>query len=182
MTLSIDALSAMDRDAFTKALDGIWEHSPWVAERSWEKRPFADVASLHHAMAGVVTAASEAKQLALIKAHPELAGRAAIRGELTAESRQEQGGVGLDRCSPEEFARLTDLNAKYNAKFGHPFIIAVRGHTRASIIEAFSSRLDNAPQAERAESLAQIAKIALLRLNDRIPAASSAGHRDQPQA
>jgi len=182
MTLSIDALSALGRDAFTEALDGIWEHSPWVAERSWETRPFADVASLHHAMVSVVSAASDAEKLALIRAHPELAGRAAIRGELTEESRQEQGGAGLDRCSPEEFARLTDLNRAYNKKFGHPFIIAVRGHTRATIIEAFASRLDNTPEAERAECLAQIARIALLRLQDRFAAAASAGYRDQPQA
>jgi len=182
MTLSIDALSALDRASFTKALDGIWEHSPWVAERSWEARPFAEVASLHHAMVSVVSAASDAEKLALIRAHPELAGRAAIRGELTEESRQEQGGVGLDRCSPEEFTRLTDLNHTYNEKFGHPFIIAVRGHTRTSIIEAFASRLNNTPDTERAECLAQIAKIALLRLQDRFPAAASADHRDQPQA
>jgi 2-oxo-4-hydroxy-4-carboxy-5-ureidoimidazoline decarboxylase len=170
MNLSIEALSALDRDSFTKALDGIWEHSPWVAERSWDARPFADLASLHHAMLSVVNAASDAEKLALIRAHPELAGRAAIRGELTAESRQEQGGVGLDRCSTEEFARLTDLNRQYNEKFGHPFIIAVRGHTRVTIIEAFASRLANTPSVERAECLAQIARIALLRLQDRLVA------------
>jgi len=168
MNLSIEALAAMDRAQFVAALDGIWEHSPWVAERCWDALPFADVASLHAAMAAVVDSASDAEKLALIRAHPELAGRAAIRGELTAESRQEQGGVGLDRCSPEEFARLTDLNAAYNRKFGHPFIIAVRGHTRASIIEAFATRLGNTPEAERAECLSQIARIALLRLQDRL--------------
>jgi len=166
------ALSTLDRGQFVKALDGIWEHSPWVAERSWDARPFADVASLHAAMVGVVDAASDAEKLALIRAHPELAGRAAIRGELTEESRQEQGGVGLDRCTPEEFAQLTDLNGRYNEKFGHPFIIAVRGHTRASIIEAFATRLENTPEAERAECLTQIARIALLRLQDRFAASS----------
>jgi len=179
MRLTAAALSAMDRDAFVNALDGIWEHSPWVAERSWNARPFADVDSLHAAMVSVVDAASDAEKLALIRAHPELAGRAAIRGELTAESRQEQGGVGLDRCSPEEFARLTDLNRAYNEKFGHPFIIAVRGHTRASIIEAFASRLASTPQDERAECLAQIARIARLRLGDRVAEDSPAGNRDQ---
>jgi 2-oxo-4-hydroxy-4-carboxy-5-ureidoimidazoline decarboxylase len=182
MSLSIEALSALDRDAFVVALDGIWEHSPWVAERCWDARPFADVGALHAAMVSVVDQASDAEKLALIKAHPELAGRAAIRGELTAESRQEQGGVGLDRCSPEEFARLTDLNARYNATFGHPFIIAVRGHTRASIIEAFASRLGNSPEAERAECLAQIARIALLRLQDRVAIVAPVDRRDHGQA
>jgi 2-oxo-4-hydroxy-4-carboxy-5-ureidoimidazoline decarboxylase len=182
MILSFDALSAQDRESFVKALDGIWEHSPWVAERSWDARPFADVAALHEAMVRVVRAASDAEKLALIRSHPELAGRAAIRGELTAESRQEQGGVGLDHCTPEEFARLTDLNCQYNEKFGHPFIIAVRGHTRASIIEAFATRLENIPAAERAECLAQIARIALLRLQDRFASSPPDGSRDERQA
>jgi OHCU decarboxylase len=163
----VGEVSGMDQAAFVAALEGIWEHSPWIAARAWALRPFADAAALHAAMVAVVAAASEAEQLALIRAHPELAGRAAIRGELTEESRSEQGGVGLDRCSPEEFARLTELNARYTARFGFPFVIAVRGHTRASIIAAFAARLENDAAVEQQTCLAEIGKIAWLRLSDR---------------
>jgi OHCU decarboxylase len=158
----------MDQAAFVSALEGIWEHSPWIAARAWAARPFADAAALHAAMVAVVAAATQAEQLALIRAHPELAGRAAIRGELTAESRSEQGGAGLDRCSPEEFAQLTALNARYNARFGFPFVIAVRGHTRGSIIAAFKARLENEAGVERRTCLDEIGKIGWLRLGDRV--------------
>lgn len=166
--VSVAALSALEREAFVVALDGIFEHSPWVADAAWSARPFADRNDLLDALVTAMRSAPEALQLALIRAHPELAGRAAVRGELTVESRGEQAGAGLDTCSAEEFERLQQLNTSYIAKFGFPFILAVRGYDRAGIIERFAARLGNTPEAEFDEALTQIAKIAALRLADRV--------------
>src|SRR6516225_9475053 len=138
--ISLAELNTLPTADFVAVLGGIFEHSPWVAERVAEQRPFASRLDLHTAMCAAVDAAREAEQLALIRAHPELAGRAAVRKELTAESTREQAGAGLDQCSPEEFARLQELNATYNARFGFPFILAVRGHARASVIDACATR------------------------------------------
>ena len=157
-------LNAAPREDFVARLDGVFEHSPWVAERAFERRPFATRQALHAAMVRAVEEAGPERQLALIRAHPELAGRAAVRGEMTDFSKQEQGGSGLLDCSPEEFARLQDLNRRYVEKFGFPFIIAVRGLDRAAIMEAFARRVENTPEAEMAEALRQIARIAGLRL------------------
>lgn len=170
-TPRIDQLSALERADFVNVLDGIFEHSPWVAERAWERRPFADAAALCEALVAAMMSASREEQLALIRAHPELAGRVAVAGMLTEESSREQTGARLDCCSPEEFARLRALNASYNARFGFPFIVAVRGLDRAGIIERFAVRLENEPEVEFAEALCQIARIAALRLQDRFPEA-----------
>ncbi|MCI3208400.1 MULTISPECIES: 2-oxo-4-hydroxy-4-carboxy-5-ureidoimidazoline decarboxylase [Pandoraea] len=163
---TVAQLSALPRAEFIAALDGIFEHSPWVAEAAWEDRPFATVNALHDAMCQAVIDAGEAPQLALICAHPELAGKAAVRGELTAESTREQAGAGLDQCSAEEFARLTELNDAYKTKFGFPYILAVRGHTRSSIIENFATRLESSRADEIEECLRQIFRIAGFRLQD----------------
>lgn len=163
---TVAELSALPRAEFIAALDGIFEHSPWVAEAAWEDRPFATVNALHDAMCQAVIDAGETQQLDLIRAHPELAGKAAVRGELTAESTREQAGAGLDQCSAEEFARLTELNDAYKAKFGFPYILAVRGHTRSSIIENFATRLENSRADEIEECLRQIFRIAGFRLQD----------------
>ncbi|MEN3112612.1 2-oxo-4-hydroxy-4-carboxy-5-ureidoimidazoline decarboxylase [Uliginosibacterium paludis] len=168
---AIDQVSGLERAEFVQALEGIFEHSPWVAERAWLRRPFADIEALREAMVSVMMQASHEEQLALIRAHPELAGRAAVAGELTEASTREQSGARLDKCSPEEFARLQALNAQYNARFGFPFILAVRGLDRAGIIERFAERLENSPQTEFAEALNQIARIASLRLAERFPSA-----------
>ncbi len=168
--MKLDELNALARAAFVARLGGVFEHSPWVAEGAWPRRPFADVGALHAAMCAAVAAAGEAPQLALISAHPELAGGAAIRGELTDASTREQRGAGLDQCSPDEYARLTALNAQYGAKFGFPVIIAVRGHTRTSIIEAMATRLGNDRATELAEALKQIERIARFRLEAMIDA------------
>jgi 2-oxo-4-hydroxy-4-carboxy-5-ureidoimidazoline decarboxylase len=162
--LRLAAVNALDREAFVALLGGIFEHSPWVAAAAWEVRPFASTDSLHAAMVAAVDRAGEARQLELLRAHPELAGKAAIRGELTDDSAQEQASAGLDRCSPEEFARLQALNATYNAKFGFPFIVAVKGLDRAGVLQQFAARLEHDPAAEFREALAQVAKIARLRL------------------
>ena len=166
--LTITALNTMPPADFTARLGAIFEHSPWVAERASARRPYASVAQLHAAMADVVRGASEEERLRLIRAHPELAGRAAVRGELTEESTREQKGAGLDQCSPEEFERMQDLNRRYNEKFGFPFVIAVKGHDRHSILRAFAERLGNAPEVEAAECIEQIIRIGGFRLADAV--------------
>jgi 2-oxo-4-hydroxy-4-carboxy-5-ureidoimidazoline decarboxylase len=166
--MSLSSLSSLDRDQFVAALDGVFEHSPWVAERAWAERPFTSTAALRQALAHAMWAASRDEQMALVRAHPELAGRAAIRGELTAESTREQAGARLDACTPDEFARLQALNADYNAKFGFPFIMAVRGFDRTQIIAQFDARLRNTADDEFREALTQIERIATLRLGDMI--------------
>jgi OHCU decarboxylase len=165
---SLSALNRASRSAFTAILGDVFEHSPWVAERTAAGRPYADIASLHAAMRQQVEQADPAARLALIRAHPELAGKAALRGQLTADSSREQKGAGLDLCSPEEFERLHALNNAYNQKFGFPFIVAVRGHTRSSILDLLERRLQNDSATEMGESLQQIYRIALLRLQDRV--------------
>ncbi len=163
--MTLDTLNGMDRAAFVATLGAIFEHSPWVAERAYAARPFASVEALHAAMRGAVDAASDAERLALLRAHPELAGRAMVRAELTADSIDEQAGAGLTRCSPEEFARLQELNARYNARFGFPFILAVKGWDRAGIIGEFARRAERDRATEFAECLAQVAVITRLRLD-----------------
>ncbi len=167
-TLTAAELSALDQAAFTDFLAAIYEHSPWIPERSWPQRPFASRDALHAAMAATLAAASEAEKLQLIRAHPELAGKAAIRGTLTDDSRREQSGAGLDQCSPDEFALIRRLNADYRDKFGFPFIIAVKGLGRADIIAAMQRRLAHDPATEFDEALAQIHRIAGFRLADKL--------------
>ncbi|MDB5747378.1 MAG: allantoate amidohydrolase [Massilia sp.] len=167
---TLASLNTLDAAAFVAALDGIYEHSPWIPERAFARRPFASLASLKLALQQAVNEASDAERLALLRAHPELAGKAAIAGELTQESTSEQAASGLNLCSPAEYARLHQLNLEYNAKFGFPFILAVkgptgRGLTRAAIIETFARRLKNARADELAEALRQVHRIAEIRLN-----------------
>jgi 2-oxo-4-hydroxy-4-carboxy-5-ureidoimidazoline decarboxylase len=157
-------INVIDRGAFVAALGGIFEHSPWVAERAFPDRPFASAGALHAAMLAVVDRAIDGEKLALLRAHPELAGKAAIRGELTIDSNAEQAGAGLNQCSPQEFARINDFNSRYNAKFGFPFILAVKGLDRADILREFARRLDHDRAVELAEALAQVGKIARFRL------------------
>jgi 2-oxo-4-hydroxy-4-carboxy-5-ureidoimidazoline decarboxylase len=159
-------LSAMSESDFVAALGGIFEHSPWVARGAHAAKPFASLNALHSAMVDTVSRASQEQQLALIRAHPELASKAAQRKELTAASNNEQSGAGLTECSPEEFQRLHDLNREYNGRFGFPFILAVRGHTRQSVIETFARRVTSDREVEMRECLSQIAKIASFRLHD----------------
>ncbi|PKO58953.1 MAG: OHCU decarboxylase [Betaproteobacteria bacterium HGW-Betaproteobacteria-18] len=166
--MTLDQLNSLDHGAFVARLGGIFEHSPWVAERVVAQRPFASVDALHAAMVEVVAAASNTEKLVLIRAHPQLAGKAAIRNELTAASRSEQHGAGLDQCSADEFSRITELNDAYQQRFGFPFILAVRGHGRDSIIANMAERLNNAPTHEHDEALRQIARIARFRLSDLI--------------
>ncbi|MBD8525668.1 2-oxo-4-hydroxy-4-carboxy-5-ureidoimidazoline decarboxylase [Pseudomarimonas arenosa] len=163
--MKLSELNTLERPEWLKSLGGIFEHSPWVAAAVFEQRPFPSVDALHDAMCGVVLDAPADQRLALIRAHPQLASKAAVRGELTAASNQEQSGAGLTECTPEQFAHLNELNAAYNAKFGFPFILAVRGHTRESVIAEMERRLVNQVEDEFVEALRQIERIALLRLH-----------------
>ncbi len=162
--MSLAELNAASREHFVASLAGIYEHSPWVAEAVVDKRPFADLDALTAAMAAAVAQADPAQQLELIRAHPQLAGKLAIAGELTEASRREQQGAGLDRCSPQEFAELSRLNAAYQDRFGFPYILAVAGHTRSSILANLAQRVESTPATEYAEALRQIDRIAGLRL------------------
>lgn len=156
-----------DQQEFVARYGGIYEHSPWVAEQAWLQLPEQYTAeSLTRVMAACVDAASEAEQLRLIRAHPDLAGRAAVQGELTAESADEQASAGIDQCTPEEFARFKDLNARYKSRFGFPFVMAVRGSNRHAILAAFEERLQNSAAAEVARALSEIHTIARLRLDE----------------
>jgi 2-oxo-4-hydroxy-4-carboxy-5-ureidoimidazoline decarboxylase len=165
---TLDQLNTADRASFVATLGGIFEQAPWVPERACARRPFATLADLFDAMAEAVAKASEAEQAALIRGHPELAGKVARAGAMTAESRREQGGLGLDRLSDEAFARFERLNAAYRQRFGFPFIICVRRHTRDSILDSFERRLGNDAASERAAALAEIGHIARLRLADAV--------------
>jgi 2-oxo-4-hydroxy-4-carboxy-5-ureidoimidazoline decarboxylase len=158
------ALNAADRDGFVAALGGVFENAPWVARQAHVTRPFATVADLHRALMAAVAAAGDAEQLAFMRGHPELGSRTARAGAMTAESRQEQGGLGLDRLSEAEFQRFEQLNAAYRARFGIPFIICVRRHTRASLLGECERRLANSLEAERAAALEEIGHITRLRL------------------
>lgn len=162
--MSIDELNALDLAAFSARLGSIFEHSPWVAEDVWPLRPFTGIGDLHAAMCKSVVDAGGDAQMELLRAHPQLAGKAALRGELTADSTREQQGAGLDQCSADELARLHALNARYEQRFGFPFILAVRGHTRASILDNLAARIDNPHDEEFAEALHQVERIALFRL------------------
>ena len=172
MKASIEALDRADPQTFARLLDGIYEHSPWIAAQSYDKRPFGTLANLKLALAATVTDAGQDAQLALIRAHPELAGRAMAERTLTAESTDEQGRAGLTACTPEELATLQRLNAEYRAKFGFPFMLAVRGPratglSKAEILATFERRLGNPADYEFAEALRSIHRVAEIRLDDR---------------
>ena len=182
MTLTLERLAAASQADFTRLLDGTYEHSPWIAARAWAQRPFASLAALKRALAQVVREATRDEQLALIRAHPELAGKAMVAGTLTVESTREQGKAGLTHCSPQEFARIQELNARYNEKFGFPFVLAVRGPRgtglhRHQIITAFERRLQHHPDFEFAEALRNIHRIAEIRLDDSFGTEPTLGHQ-----
>jgi 2-oxo-4-hydroxy-4-carboxy-5-ureidoimidazoline decarboxylase len=163
---SIAGLNAADRAAFVAAIGFAFEHSPWIAAAAWERRPFADLDALHAALVAVVAAAPPARQVELIAAHPDLAGRVAREGRLSAASRGEQAAAGLDRLSPAQHARFDAANAAYRARFGFPFVICAREHDTDAILTALERRASNPRELEIATALAEIAKIARLRLAD----------------
>jgi 2-oxo-4-hydroxy-4-carboxy-5-ureidoimidazoline decarboxylase len=162
--IGLDDVNAMDRDAFREAFGGVFEHSPWVADVAWSSRPFSSLDDLHAAMAAAVRAAAPEDRLALLHAHPELAGEAMRRRLLTAASTGEQAGAGLDALGREEADRFDTLNRAYRERFGFPFIIAVKDHTRDGILADFARRLGNDPGTELETAIAQVMRIARLRL------------------
>jgi 2-oxo-4-hydroxy-4-carboxy-5-ureidoimidazoline decarboxylase len=162
---SVPRVNSMDLDAFVYRYGGIYENSSWVAEESFgDVADPADVESLEVIFAECVDNASLDRRLGLIRAHPDLAGRAAVAGELTDASTEEQSSAGIDQCSPEEFARFQDLNERYKEKFDFPFVMAVRGGNRHDILSAFEQRLRNDPEVEFERAISEIHKIAKLRL------------------
>jgi 2-oxo-4-hydroxy-4-carboxy-5-ureidoimidazoline decarboxylase len=158
---SLSELNTMPQDAFMAALGEIFENTPAIAAAVWHQRPFDSVGALHRAMVAVVQTDSEDAQLVLLRAHPDLGSRAAMADA----SVQEQASAGLDRLSPEEYSRFHQLNQAYTERFGFPFIIAVRSHTKASILAAFEERLQNSREAERQTALQEVFKIARFRLD-----------------
>ena len=158
---------------FIALFGDVAEHSPWVAERAAAARPFASREAVVGAFVAAVRDASSESQLALIRAHPDLADRAAVAddapaGSIAAESRREQAGAGLDRLTPDEFARFAELNARYRARFGFPFIFAVKGANKHTILAAFEERIGNDAATERATALANVERIFRFRIEERI--------------
>ena len=166
MPVRLNEVPAWDRARFVATFGAVFEAAPWVADGAWDSRPFDDVDALHDAMVAVVDRAPTPRQLELIRAHPDLAGKAALAGDVAAASRREQRGAGLDQLTAEEFARFQTLNRRYRERFGFPFILAVRGHDKHSILEAFELRLDNDLASERQRALEEIYRIARFRLDD----------------
>jgi 2-oxo-4-hydroxy-4-carboxy-5-ureidoimidazoline decarboxylase len=162
--LSLGELNGQDCPAFTRALGAVFEHSPWVAENAWPARPFATVGDLHAAMVAAVRRATTDQRVALLRAHPDLAGQAARAGTISADSATEQASAGLDRLTGEEYERFHRLNVAYRDTFGFPFIFAVRQHHKAGILAAFERRLGHRREQEIDAALAEVAKIARLRL------------------
>ena len=164
----------MSQDDYVARFGGVFEHSPWIAERAYDagglqETPTAE--GVHVALVGQFRAASASEQLGVLRAHPDLAGKLAIAGDLTEDSRNEQAGAGLDRLSADEHVRFTALNTNYTDKFGFPFIIAVKGLSKDDILAAFESRIDNTPEQEFETALRQVERIALLRLTALLPGA-----------
>lgn len=155
----------MLRDDFLRLFGGVYEASPWVAEAAW-KDGAVDMfgGDLPVLLRDVVDNASRERQIELLRAHPDLAGRLALAGEVTQESRGEQSGAGLDQCMPDELTEFQALNDLYHERFGFPFILAVKGHTRATILDIFRRRVNNEPEAEFSEALEQVHRIAAFRL------------------
>lgn len=163
--MTLDALNVADEATFVSALGFIFEDSPWVAARAWPLRPFRGIDALHAAMRGVVTDAPLEERLALIAAHPDLVGRAALAGTLSRASAAEQAAAGLDRLTPEEVTQFADLNTAYRLRFGFPFVICVRENRKAALLHGLAARAHNDRALEIETALAEIAKIAWLRLH-----------------
>ena len=163
-TADMATINAMDHDAFVAKFGGIFENSPWVADQVWEKRPFAGVDEMHGAMVAVAKFATAPRQLALLQSHPDLAGKEAQAGAMTASSVTEQASAGLNALSKDEMADISGLNAAYKKKFGFPFIIAVRMHTKEGIFFEFRRRLSNDTVTEFANDLQNVYIITRLRL------------------
>jgi OHCU decarboxylase len=160
------AINELDQAAFVERFGSLFEHSPWVAEAAFRDRPFANREELYEALVAAMYAAPRERKLALIRAHPDLAGKAAIEGSLTDSSKREQASAGLDRLTPDEYDSFTRTNTAYRERFGFPFVVCAREHTKESILRVASERLGNTEDEEIRVALEEIAKIARLRLED----------------
>lgn len=159
-------LNNFSREEFVAAVGPVFEHSPWIAEVTWHRKPFASVAKLHAELCDTIARSGEQKQLALIRAHPDLVGKLALAGQLTKESTGEQASAGLDKLTSEEVKLFQTNNAAYKAKFGFPFIICARQNKKEAILKGFETRLKNSREQEIKTALEEIGKIARLRLED----------------
>ena len=162
----MESINQLGQAEFVERFGPLFEHSPWIAENAWSDRPFADADELFEALRAAMYAAPRERQLALIRAHPDLAGKAAIDGSLTRSSTSEQASAGLDRLTPDEFEVFTRTNTAYRERFDFPFVVCVREHTKESILRVASERLSNSEDEEIRVALEEIAKIARLRLED----------------
>lgn len=168
MQTTLQALNASTQEGFVASLGHLFEHSPWVAGETWPQRPFPSRESLHAALCATMRGADRDRQLALIRAHPDLAGRLAQQKQLTAESTREQASAGLDQLTDAELADFTRRNDTYQAKFGFPFIICARLNAKSAILTAMQQRVDHSLEVEFATALGEIEKIAWLRLEDAV--------------
>lgn len=165
-TCTFAQLNSLSLDEFVRVVGPVFEHSPWIAEATWPRRPFNGAAQLHRALCGTVREASEEKQLALIRAHPDLVSRAALAGTLTPASTSEQASAGLDRLTPDEVAAFQKFNHTYREKFGFPFVICARLNKKEAILNGFRTRMSHSRAEEIKAALEEIFKIAELRLSD----------------
>lgn len=166
--ISLATVNELSRDEFVRVVGPVFEQSPWIAEATWARRPFATLERLHHTLCEAVEESGRERQLALIRAHPDLVGRAALEGKLTRESAGEQASAGLKDLSPEEIERFQEQNAAYKNRFGFPFVICARLNKKEAILAGFERRLRNSPEQEIKTALEEIFKIAELRLQDSI--------------
>lgn len=166
--LTIPEINFLSDGDFVRLFGGVFEHSPWVAEMTWAKRPFAGLEQLHDALCDTVKMSGQDKQLALLRAHPDLVGRLAQENQLTKESAREQASAGLDRLAPDEVAQFQRNNAAYHERFGFPFIICARLNKKEAILNGFSRRLHHSREQEMQTALEEVYKIAELRLHDLI--------------
>jgi 2-oxo-4-hydroxy-4-carboxy-5-ureidoimidazoline decarboxylase len=166
MRITLAELNKLDRAEFIRIVGPVFEHSPWIAQATWPQRPFVTVEQLHTTLCETVRTASTEQKLALIRAHPDLVGRAALAGTLTRESKGEQASAGLNALSSAEIALFQKQNLAYRAKFGFPFVICARLNKKDAILAGFEKRLQNSPQQEVQAALEEIFKIAELRLRD----------------
>lgn len=166
--ISLHDANRMEEDAFVDAFGDVAEHAPWVAAEAGDRRPFSSRTAMIEAFTKAVQDAGKSRQRALLLAHPDLAGRAAVAGDLTRESKSEQAGAGLDKLTPAQFRHFTEQNTAYRERHGIPFILAVRGATAHDIMKSFDERIDNPPDVEFGTALAQVERIIRFRLEDRV--------------
>ena len=174
--ITLQELNVLGRSEFVTLVGPIFEGSPWIAERAYSVRPFSNTDDLHRSLCQRMYDANEEEKLSLIRAHPDLAGRAAREGALTSESTEEQAGASLDRLTQREFAAFSRMNEEYRARFGFPFVICVGEHTKASIFIQFAARLENPREREIETALAEICEIARLRLRDLVEDSAAGEH------